>query len=84
MQVVRCVGMRTWAGAAEMGGVCSRPHLVDEEHAGRQLGSQAEAGAYISHAVAQPLGRHGGRLDGQEASAALGRARARQQRLARA
>lgn len=59
-------------------------HLIDEEDAWRELCGEGEAGAHIAHAVAQPLGRDRAGVDSQERRAALGRRRARQQRLARA
>ena len=60
------------------------PDLVDEEDARGELGRQRERGAHVAHAVAQPLAGDAAGVDRQERRAALGRCRARQQRLPRA
>ena len=65
-------------------GFCRGHHLVDKQHAGRQLGRERECGAHVAHAVAQPLAGDAAGVDRQERRAALGRRRARQQCLARA
>jgi len=58
--------------------------LVEEEHAGSQLGSQAEAGAHNAHALAYPLGCHCAGRYCQERRTTLCRCRLCEQRLARA
>jgi len=58
--------------------------LVEEEHAGSQLGRQAEAGAHNAHALAYPLGRHCAGRNRQERRTTLCRCRLCEQRLARA
>ena len=57
-------------------------HLVNEHHAGRELGRQAERRTDVPHRVPKPLGGHGAGAEGQEGSAALGRRRPGQQGFA--